>query len=241
MNVITTFNSDGYDLYGKKMITTWSQYWPSNYNLTVYTENFKLNEKDKRIKEININEACPNLEIFKEKSKNIKTKNNKEKRHIAKAIRWSHKVYAISHALENTNNYLIFLDGDTYTKKYVDPLIAEKLVQNHLYAVHFEHVKGMLHFETGLICFNLNHIQMPKLKQELQIGYDNLEIYTLPKAWDGFWFAHLYQKYNFDVFNLGYGVFSNPLIKDVLHHDVGKDKFNKSSIEYDKYSGRKKQ
>lgn len=242
MKVITTFSIDGYELYGKRMVNTWLKYWPSNSQLVVYTEDFNLKEKDPRLIELDLNQSCPNLQLFKDKSNQIQVTDRKQKRHIDKAIRWSHKVYAISHALTNADDYLIFLDGDTYTSNPVKDNLAQRLVQNHLFAVHFEHIKDQLHFETGLLSFNLNHKQMPLLIQELQKGYDNFDIYKLPKAWDGFWFAHLYKMFNLDVLNLGSGsVFSNPLVKGTLHHSVGKKKFNNSSIEYDKYSGRKKQ
>ena len=240
--IITTFSIDGYELYGKKMVNTWLQYWPRDFELIVYTEGFSLEEKSSRITEIDINVACPTLQNFKDRSKVVfKGSDKKIKRHVDKAIRWSHKVYAISHALNYDCNYLIFLDGDTYTKNAVSPTIAADLVKDHLFAVHFETIKGETHFETGLISFNLKHPQLPILKEELQKGYDNFKIYDLPKAWDGFWFAHLQTKFNLDVLNLGgHGVFSNPLIKNILAHDVGKEKFQNSSIEYDKYSGRKK-
>lgn len=238
--IITTFSKDGYELYGKKMVNTWLQYWPSTFELIVYTEEFKLLEKDSRLKEIDIDSACPSLIKFKNNSLQfIDNKDKKSKRRIDKAIRWSHKVYAISHALQCKCDYLIFLDGDTYSKKQVDVTLPNKIVGNHLFGVHFETIKNSLHFETGFICFNMNHPQINILKNELQKGYDNLEIYSLQKPWDGFWFSYLYQKFNLDVINLGSGVFSNPLIKDSLVHEVGKSKFN-NSIKYDKYSGLKK-
>jgi len=239
--VITTFSIDGYELYGKKMIKTWLQYWPSNATLTVYTEGYNLEEKDPRLIEIDINNACPKLQEFKDRSKIVfKGSDKKIQRHVDKAIRWAHKVYAISHALNYNCNYLIFLDGDTYTIDIIPSNFAQLLVKDHLFSVHFETLKNGLHFESGLISFNLNHPQISILKEELQKGYDNLKIYDLPKAWDGFWFAHLYNTFRLDVFNLGNGVFSNPLVKGKIVHDVGKKKFQNSSIEYDKYSGRKK-
>lgn len=242
MKAITTFSIDGYELYGKKMVNTWLKYWPSNAELTVYTEGFTLEEKDPRLKEIDINIVCPSLEEFKIKSRQlISSKDKKEKRKIDKAIRWSHKVYAISHALNTTNDTLIFLDGDTFTTNTVNSNLDKLILSNHLFAVHFEQIKDDLHFETGFIAFNLKHPQIQILKTELQKGYDTLEVYQLNKAWDGFWFAYLYKKFNLDVLNLGNGVFSNPLVKGILHHNVGKKKFHNSSIEYDKYSGRKKQ
>lgn len=242
MKVITTFSVDGYELYGKRMVNTWLQYWPSDCELIVYTEGFNLEEKNSRLIEIDINDACPNLKEFKKNSKTLITDNKKDQRKIDKAIRWSHKVYVISHALNYNVNNIIFLDGDTYTTKQVPKNLGKLLVKDHLFAVHFEQIKGDLHFETGLISFNLTHPQLHILKDNLQQGYDNLDVYRLPKAWDGFWFAHLYKKFNLDVYNLGSGkVFSNPLISGTIFHNVGKEKFNNSSIEYDKYSGRKKQ
>ncbi len=243
--VVTTFSIDGYELYGKRMVRSWLQYWPSNYQLTVYTEGFKLEEKDPRLTEIDINEACPELQVFKDKSLQLIDPNNKKtKSRIAKAIRWSHKIYAMSHALNQDCDYLIFLDGDTYTKNDVPDGFARKIVKDHLFAVHFEFIQRMTHFETGLIVFNKKHHQMALFKEKLQEGYDTLEIHKLPKPWDGFWFAHLYAKLQLDVLDLSKnnkGVFGHPTVRNVLVHEAGKDKFHNTSIEYDKYSGRKKQ
>lgn len=243
MKVITTFSQDGYELYGKRMVDTWLRYWPKEAELIVYTENFNLTQKDKRITELDINKHCPLLEKFKTTSINLKKQEDKkQQRKIDKAIRWSHKVYVISHALNYQNKNFLFLDGDTFTTRSVNIKLIDNLLRDHLFAVHFEQIKGDLHFETGLIAFNLLHPQIEILKNELQKGYDNLDVYKLPKAWDGFWFAHLTKKFNLDVLNLGNnGVFSNSLVSGTIFHDVGKKKFHNSSIEYDKYSGRKKQ
>lgn len=241
MKVITTFSKDGYELYGKSMIGSWLHYWPASTELIVYTEGYTLEEQDGRLKQRDLNAACPNLSIFKEKSQSFITPQEPKSRHrVNKAIRWSHKVYAISDALNVDCEYLIFLDGDTTTKNTVPSSLAKDLVGNHLFAVHFETIKGMTHFETGLIAFNMQHPQIPILKKYLQAGYDDLDIYKLEKPWDGFWFAHLQTKYNLDVRNLSNGgVFSNPLVRNILSHDVGKGKFQKHGGKYDKYSGRK--
>ena len=77
--VITTFSIDGYELYGKRMIKTWLKYWPENYKLHVYTEGYNLTEKHERLIEVDIDHACPDLQIFKDNSKQIITDLNNKK------------------------------------------------------------------------------------------------------------------------------------------------------------------
>jgi hypothetical protein len=228
------------------LIETWLRFWPKDYKLIIYTEGYDLIEKDDRLTEIDINDACPDLVIFKEKSREI-IKDSTDKKlinRISKTIKWCHKVYAMQHALSNCQaNNLIFLDGDTYTKKTVNSNLADQLVSNHLFAVHFEKLKHGLHFETGLISFNNKHAQMPLLKNEMLKDYDNLNIYKHEKTWDGYWFAYLYKKFNLDVLDLSggrmTGVFTNSLVNGTLVHEAGNDKYKNSGYNYNRYSGRK--
>ena len=244
--VTTTFSIDGYELYGKRMIETWLKYWPENYKLNVYTEGYTLEEKHERLIEIDIDHACPNLQIFKDNSAKLITdpSNKKLKNRISKTIKWCHKVYAMEHALKNCqSSHLIFLDGDTYTKKSVNFDLAENLVKDHLFSVHFEKLKHGLHFETGLISFNLAHNQMPLLITEMLKDYNNLNIYNHEKTWDGFWFSYLYNHFKLDVYDLSQGrhtgVFTNPLVNGILVHEAGNDKYKNSGYNYDRYRGRK--
>lgn len=235
---ITTFSKDGYELYGHRMIDTWINFWPEDYRLIVYTEGYDIVEKDPRICCIDINSACSGLEEFKTRSRQLA--DTYKKSTIDKTIKWCHKVYAIGHALNTEQDYLIFLDGDTYTKKSIDPTFPGQLVGNNLFAVHFERLKYGLHFETGLMIFNLSHAKIPWLKSTVTSAYDSLAIYSMTKTWDGYWFAHLYDQYQLPVVDLsrqGAGVFGHPLVKPYLQHDVGTKKYRLAG--YDKFTGRK--
>jgi hypothetical protein len=235
--VITTFSKDGYELYGHKMIETWIKYWPEEFKLIVYTEGFNLKEKDSRITEIDINIACPELSDFKEKSKAL---TDQKQTRIEKTIKWCHKVYAIRHALSVDDDYLIFLDGDTYTSNIVNIKMPSQIVEDNLFAVHFENLKDGLHFETGFIVFNLKHPLTKWLESIVTSSYDNLTIYSMKKSWDGYWFAQLYKEHNLPVKDLAencFGVFCNPLIKNILHHDVGTIKYSRAN--YNKFTGKK--
>lgn len=240
---ITTFSKDGYELYGHRMITSWLKYWPADFKLQVYTEGYTLVETDPRLSSIDLESACPDIVTFKNNSFKMLEQNPTEKRFkhkIFKTIKWCHKVYAMKHALSNINDYVIFLDGDTYTKKHIPNNIAQLLVTNNLFAVHFENLSNGLHFETGLVVFNSKHLQKQWLADILTSAYDSLDIYTMKKTWDGYWFAHLYEKYNLPVCNLAEGkggVFSNPLVHNALVHDVGSRKYTQAG--YNEFTGRK--
>jgi hypothetical protein len=241
---ITTFSKDGYDLYGHRMIESWIKYWPINDKLLVYTEGFDIIETDPRVCVININDTCVELNEFKEQSQTMLSGvvDKREISKIQKTVKWSHKVFVIGHALKDlTEQFLIFLDGDTYTIEKIEDDLAHKLVNDHLIAVHFERLaKYGLHFETGLLVFNKTHKQMPLFESLYTSGYKNLDIYKLKKTWDSFWLVSLYEKYNLDVYNLSKkqgGVFSNPLISKKLIHDVGTGKYLRAG--YNKFTGKK--
>jgi hypothetical protein len=240
---VTTFSKDGYELYGHRMIETWIQFWPETFKLIVYVEGFNLVEKDSRITEIDLESVCPDLVTFKKNSGLLfeKNKENKRERHrIQKTIKWCHKVYAMKHALNCLDDYVIFLDGDTYTKTPVPLNFAKMLVEDDLFAVHFENLKNGLHFETGLVVFNATHNQTGWLKENLTSAYDSLDIYNMKKTWDGYWFAHLYQVYKLPVKNLSgskQGVFCHPAVNSILTHNVGIKKYTNAG--YNEYTGRK--
>lgn len=240
--VITTFSKDGYELYGNRMIDSWLKFWPNNYTLIVYTEGYELPKKHKQLKTIDINYACPDLQLFKDNSEKLLIpRNKKNNNRVKKTIKWCHKVYAMSHAIKNNTGYLIFLDGDTETTSPVISNLAENLVMNNLFAVHFETLKNKLHFETGLVVFNLSHLKINWLADELVNAYNSLDIYNMEKTWDGFLFADLYNRYNLPVKDLsegGSGVFSHPIVKRCLTHHVGPKKY--AGKGYDRYTGRKK-
>lgn len=241
-SVIVTFSRDGYELYGQKMIKTWLEFWPrDHYRLIAYTEDFAID--DIRVEQRDIHQCCPELVKFKETSSNMikSTDDGKEIKKIQKTVKWAHKVFAIDHALRNCqDDYLIYLDGDTYTIDHVPPNLAMNLCKENLFAVHFEKLIFGLHFETGLIIFNLKHERMEDFLDVYVDGYIDLSIYDLNKTWDSVWLVHLYEQYEFPVKDLGNKsnrVFNNPAIKKILIHDVGPDKYRNTG--FNRYTGRK--
>jgi hypothetical protein len=149
--------------------------------------------------------------------------------------------------VENIENNIVYVQDNClnlincYFTVYAERIdIPKLLVGNDLFAVHFENLSNGLHFETGLIVFNLTHPQTAWLRDILTTAYDSLDIYTMKKTWDGYWFAHLYQKYKLPVYNLSegrHGVFNHPLVFHALVHDVGSKKYTQAG--YNEFTGRK--
>lgn len=240
--VIVTFSKDGFELYGRRMIESWLEFWPKDYyKLIVYTEDFSIDEYD--VEQRDLHRCCPELVKFKAISDKMKetAAEGKETKKIQKTVKWAHKVFAIDHALRKCDDgYLIYLDGDTYSIDFVPPDLPRMLCGEDLFAVHFEKLKFGLHFETGLIIFNLRHERMEDFLDVYVDGYINLDIYDLVKTWDSVWLAYLYEEYEFPVRDLGNKtnrVFNNPTVKKILMHDVGPDKYEKAG--YNRYTGRK--
>jgi|TARA_B110000305_G_scaffold44459_1_gene46865 hypothetical protein len=247
--VVTTFSEDGYHLYGKRLIETWCRYWPTEgYTLRIYAEH-TLEVDDSRVEVINLNEVSPKLLKFKDycgrrmdSLSDIKA-NKKQRNKVLKTVKWCHKVYCMEHALQSSDNHLIFLDGDTYTINKINQGVLESLSSNSLFSVHFETLQGMPHYETGLIIFNKNHAQIDDLKEHITSAYDSGEIFEFPKSWDGFWFAILHERRNYKVNDLAggrfSGVFTNPTVKPLLVHEAGNDKYEGKG--FNTFSGRKLQ
>lgn len=241
--VITTFSEDGYHLYGKRLIETWCQYWPTTgYTLRIYAEH-DLTVDDPRVEVINLNDVSPKMIKFKEDCIEMASKETakKIKNKILKTVKWCHKVYAMDHALRDDHDYLIFLDGDTYTINNVAIGALEALSAQCLFSVHFERIYNRPHYETGLVIFNKQHSQVEDLKEHLTSAYDTKEIFKLHKSWDGFWFAELHERRGYKVNDLANGrfrgVFSNPAVKSILVHEAGNDKYEGKG--FNTFSGRK--
>lgn len=62
---VTTFNRDGYEQYGRRMVETFDRYWPKDLVLYCYAEGFKPEMPRRRIIVVDLLTACPELVAFK--------------------------------------------------------------------------------------------------------------------------------------------------------------------------------
>lgn len=187
ISVVTTFHKEGYELYGKRMIETFLQNWPSNIKLYVYAEDCEVDIKADNLFIKDLHRESPELVAFKNKWKNVPKANGdvskdpiRSKRKDAgkgfkwNAIRFAHKVYAIfACAKECNTEWLMWMDADTIchspiTEKELNRMLPRK--QDLCYLGR----KGK-YSECGLYAMHLKTESTQQFLREFQRVYDNAE------------------------------------------------------------------
>jgi hypothetical protein len=136
--VCTTFNADGYNTYGSRMIDTFLQSWPQNVQLKVYAEGCSVTQTAPNLEVLDLETASPELVTFKNTWRYVPKANGdvgadpvRSRRKDAvkgfkwNAVRFAHKVYAIFHCAKNTTgDWLIWMDADMICHS---PMTVERL------------------------------------------------------------------------------------------------------------------
>jgi hypothetical protein len=159
-SVVTTFNKEGFDAFGKEMIISFDKFWSKDIALNVYYEDMNLPdiETSNRIFFSSFNEEVKKW--YKFQSNFFLRELNKPDSPINSfykysAIKFAHKIYAIEKQLEkNFSEYLIWLDSDVITFKKIENSFIDTLVDNNSYLTFLgrEHVN--FHSEAGFLIFN---------------------------------------------------------------------------------------
>lgn len=124
--VITTFNQAGYNQYASRMIDSWIQTWPAEVSLHVYAEQCTVSQKADNVKVFDLEQTCPDLVAFKQRWASVPKatgdisgdpirglRKDSAKSFKWDAVRFSHKVYAIFHAVKHaTSTWVIWMDAD---------------------------------------------------------------------------------------------------------------------------------
>jgi hypothetical protein len=114
---VSTFNREGLDLYGKRMMASFIARWPNDINLRVYTEGW-----DQWLQP-DLHDHATWLLHFKNRHRDRKFNDYRWD-----AVKFAHKVAAVTHAAMTTSaDVLIWLDGDIYTHSAIKEADLEKL------------------------------------------------------------------------------------------------------------------
>ncbi len=204
--VLTTFNEEGYQLYGKTMIQTFLQHWPKEVQLYVYAECCWPEERADNLHYVNLAEACPKLIEFKRRhSRNPKAKGaanlgtNTKGKPLGIGFRWdairfAHKVYALVHGAQSIPvDVLFWVDGDTRSFADIPMEFLDQLVPSQMYSCYLGR-KGK-YTECGFVGYNRNHPQHVPFMQAFQSLYDTDSLFNQQEWHDSFLYDILRKRF----------------------------------------------
>jgi hypothetical protein len=243
--VVTTFNKDGFEISGKKMIESFDKFWSKDISLNVYYEDMQLPKMNcsERILFYNFNEKVKKWYKFREKfffKELIKPDNTSRSFYIYSASKFAHKVYAMQKQIEKKDcDHLIWLDSDTVTYKKVDASFLNSLINEESYLTYLGRDHLNFHSETGFMIFNTKNKFHEIFWDKMMKMYDEGELFK-EKEWHDCWIFDTVRKEleknslkNINICLLGlskndpnlYNVFDNSVLGEYMLHFKGNKKF----------------
>lgn len=225
---VTTFNKEGYESYGRRMIDSYAANWPADVELLVYAENCDVQNNYQNVIVKDLNQSSPELVAFKNKWGNVPKANgdvSKERQAVRKdswkgfkwdAVRFSHKVYSIFAAAQQTDaDVLIWMDADMYCHSPMTVQELDKIVNITKDLCYIGRERKWP--ECGLYSINLRSTGGQTFLQEFQNMYDDADngIFLLDEWHDSFVFDAVLKKLDLKTLDWAQGLIKgegHPLI-----------------------------
>ena len=227
---ITTFSKNGYGVYGKTWIETFTRnVKDENITADIYVD-FPLTVSDPRITLIDYNSTIPN---HKEWLQTFDSTYDGAMYNKKMGMRFSYKSFVMQHALDNNSNcYLIWLDGDCIFKEnpsfsnFQDSVLGGKFI-----AVQREHAGGDDHCESGFVLFDADHTDKQRFNTQFKNNYMIENIIQMGSPYDGFVIYRSLNGIDYVDLNDGYGrggiqsdpneTFLHPELNKRFLHNIG--------------------
>lgn len=181
---VTSFGTEGIQLYAIPMIESFIEYWDKNITLNVYLDD--INQTNNLPKADNVKYFLlehPVLTQFKNRnSQDPKKSGIIDGKHnfLLDSIRFSHKVFALEIGATSESGIVIWLDGDTKTFAPVTPDVVSTWLPKGKFAGFLD--RPTLYTETGFHIFDMNHPIAEQFFKEWINYYADDSIYSL-KHW----------------------------------------------------------
>jgi len=229
----TTFNKNGYELYGKQWIKSFSALanYYNKFHAKIFYEGFNPKESHPNIQWIKYEDTITHHPEWK-KEYLSKTQHSDYVRTMT--VRFSHKAFVIQHVLDTeSHDYLIWLDGDCVFKNTDYTKFPRELLKDKFLACQVEHNHDLNHVESGILIFKGGHPDTKKFNQEFRKWYQVENILPMGQPYDGFlvFKSLLTSGVEYVDLNQGYGkggiqsdpsmTFCHPEIKSKFIHNIG--------------------
>ena len=167
IQTITSWNNKLHKEYAHRFEKTYN--WP--FDLLVYNEDVDMFDK------------IPDLKKFIERNKDREVESFKKD-----GVRFSYKVYAYTHAIENASSDvdgLICIDADSVFYKSIDVDWIKKHIHKDDCMMSYLG-RGSNYSECGFLYFNMKHDQIRNYARYMKKMYDFNEIYSLSEYHDSY-------------------------------------------------------
>lgn len=150
IHCVTTMNKGYYDWIGRVMIETWKEFFPNNYVLHLYLEDFELKEKDPRIIIEDWNDVMYYFNQWDQKRGSSSDRHRKfTKKAMSQVALWN----------KIKTGKMFWLDADCVFIAPVPSDLFDRTLGDYALASW-----GRTHFESGTVFINLDHPDFQKIK-----------------------------------------------------------------------------
>lgn len=218
--IVTTFSPKGYEVYGKRMIETFAEFWPADVPLYVFYEGEKPSDANERA-------IWRSLDEDKDRARFMSEHTDTEPKDYRKcAVKFSHKVWAMTAAPREET--LAWLDGDCETFAPVTHDMIRAVSADPGQVGSFLARPYHRHTETGFWSVRMNN-EGGHFLDEMRRVYTSGDIFALPEWHDCMAFDHVRRKFeraghrfkNLCPGAQGLGVFEQSRLKDFIRHNKG--------------------
>jgi hypothetical protein len=182
----TTCSLQGYELYGRRLLTSFDRHWPQSVPLHVYAEGFTPDVVSPRVFPHDLLASSPELDAFRRRHGANPDANGRLRRRVRlvaewrtmkfrlrrvtaedafrwEAVRFAHKSFALFHAAARCDaDVLFWLDADIVVFADVPLPFLDELVPPDCFVAFLARPN---HSECGLVGYNLRH---PAVRQFLE-------------------------------------------------------------------------
>jgi hypothetical protein len=184
---VTSFNQDGYDKYGSRMIESFLENMPSCIDLLVFTDTDILHSvTNPRVRFVSLEEAMPAQKEFEDRHNSPVCHGifGDVYDYRFDAVKFSHKPAAIcaaSRLLETSDiDVLIWFDGDIIFKQPVSIDFLNEKFPEWVHVGHFGRTQN--HTEGGVIMFRISDRNVRAFIEIFWKTYETDQLFRIP-AW----------------------------------------------------------
>lgn len=201
---VSTFNREGLDLYGRRMMASFARHWPETVELRVYSEGWDGG--------VDLMAASPWLADFKA-------------RHAARtfrdyrwdAVRFAHKAAAVCHAASDGGaDVLIWLDGDIVTHSPIGIADLDRMAPRDEWIAWLD--RSGIYPECGFYMLNLRHRRHKQMLAAFEAMYARDGLFELAEYHDSHVLQHVVRSAGIQARSLSGQGFetSHPLVNGPL-------------------------